>query len=108
MLRTFPNDGLAGRREVGRERPSTHQPGTLPPQQPLLRRMWKHRYLMHYHRLIALVVMVNLVLLGYGLMQWQWWTAESINLTALSNLVVANIGSDSVSILIGKGDGTFI
>ncbi|MAU01039.1 MAG: hypothetical protein CL608_28170 [Anaerolineaceae bacterium] len=54
--------------------------------------MWKHRYLMHYHRLIALVVIVNLVLLGYGLRQWQWWTAESINLAALSNLVIANIG----------------
>jgi hypothetical protein len=93
MLRTFPNDVLAGQHEVGRERPSsTQQPGTLPPQQPLLRRMWKHRYLMHYHRLIALVVIVNLALLGFGLTQWQWWTAESINLTALSNLVVANIG----------------
>ena len=55
--------------------------------------MWKHRYLMHYHRLIALVVIVNLVLLGYGLRQWHWWTAESINLTALSNLVIANIGA---------------
>lgn len=92
MLRTFPNDVLAGRREVERERPSQPQIGTLPPQQPLLRRMWKHRYLMHYHRLIALVVVVNLALLGYGLTQWNWWTAESINLTALSNLVVANIG----------------
>lgn len=93
MLRTFPNDVLTGQHEVGRERPSsTQQPGPLPPQQPLLRRIWKHRYLMHYHRLIALVVIVNLALLGFGLTQWQWWTAESINLTALSNLVVANIG----------------
>ena len=93
MLRTFSNDVLAGRRDEKRERPSpTHQPGTLPPQQPLLRRIWKHRYLMHYHRLIALVVLVNLALLGYGLAQWHWWTADSINLTALSNLVVANIG----------------
>ena len=97
MLRTFPNKTLAGRRDAKQERPSTHQPGTLPPQQPLLRRMWKHRYLMHYHRLIALVIIVNLVLLGYGLTQWNWWTAESINLAALSNMVIANIG---VAILI--------
>ncbi|WP_420628243.1 hypothetical protein [Candidatus Leptofilum sp.] len=54
--------------------------------------MWKHRYLMHYHRLIALVVVVNLVLLGYGLRQWSWWTADSINLAAISNMVIANIG----------------
>ena len=92
MLRTFPNETLARPREAKQERPYPPQTGTLPPQQPLLRRMWKHRYLMHYHRLIALVVIVNLVLLGYGLRQWQWWTAESINLTALSNLVVVNIG----------------
>ncbi|WP_420645273.1 hypothetical protein [Candidatus Leptofilum sp.] len=92
MLRTFPNEALAGRKNTKQERPSPHQPGTLPPQQPLLRRIWKHRYLMHYHRLIALVVIVNLVLLGYGLRQWNWWTAESINLAALSNMVIANIG----------------
>ena len=97
MLRTFPNDILAGRRDEKLERPSTPQTGTLPPQQPLLRRIWKHRYLMHYHRLIALVVIVNLVLLAYGLTQWQWWTAESINLTAISNMVITNIG---VAILI--------
>lgn len=92
MLRTFPNDVLSRPREEKRQRPSPTQPGTLPPQQPLLRRIWKHRYLMHYHRLIALVVVVNLVLLGYGLRQWHWWTAESINLPALSNMVIANIG----------------
>ncbi|MEZ4594786.1 MAG: hypothetical protein R3D55_27120 [Chloroflexota bacterium] len=94
MLRIFPNDVLAGRRDEKRERPfPTPQPGTLPPQQPLLRRIWKHRYLMHYHRLIALVVLVNLALLAYGLTQWHWWTADSINLTAISNLVIANIGA---------------
>ena len=92
MLRTFPNKALARRRDAKQERPYPHQPGTLPPQQPLLRRMWKHRYLMHYHRLIALVVIVNLMLLSYGLRQWGWWTAESINLAALSNMVIANIG----------------
>jgi hypothetical protein len=92
MLRTFPNEILSRQQEEKRERPYTPQTGTLPPPQHFLRRMWKHRYLMHYHRLIALVVIVNLVLLSYGLRQWQWWTAASINLTALSNLVIANIG----------------
>ena len=92
MLRTFPNDVLSRPQKEKRQRPSPTQPGTLPPQQPLLRRIWKHRYLMHYHRLIALVVIVNLVLLGYGLRQWNWWTADSINLAALSNMVIANIG----------------
>ncbi len=92
MLRTFPNEALAERRDVKQEWPLPHQPGTLPPQQHFLRRMWKHRYLMHYHRLIALVVVVNLVLLGYGLRQWSWWTADSINLAAISNMVIANIG----------------
>ena len=92
MLRTFPNKALAGQREAKPERPSQPQAGTLPPQQPWLRRIWKHRYLMHYHRLIALVVIVNLVILGYGLAQWNWFAAEGINLATLSNMVIANIG----------------
>ena len=88
MLRTLPNKALAGNQQ---QRPSQAQTDTLPPQQPLLRRMWRHRYAMHYHRLIALVVIVNVVLLSYAIREWNWWAADSINLAALSNMVIANI-----------------
>ncbi|VAW32371.1 FIG01043304: hypothetical protein [hydrothermal vent metagenome] len=92
MLRTFPNKAVSRQRQDKREQNYQPQAGTLPPQQPRLQRIWKHRYLMHYHRLIALVMVVNLVLLGYGLTQWGWFAADGINLMALSNMVIVNIG----------------
>ena len=64
----------------------------LPPQQHLLRRFSKRPLMMHYNRLIWLVIAVNLALLGFGLTSGMWWTRGGVDLAALSNLVLANIG----------------
>ncbi|MFZ0544955.1 MAG: hypothetical protein WAM60_05935 [Candidatus Promineifilaceae bacterium] len=66
---------------------------TLPPQQPLLRRLGKHPTFMHYNRLIFLVAVINLAVLGYGAASGMWWTGEGIALSTLSNLVVLNISA---------------
>ena len=54
MLKAANNNALP-RRGVGLKRPSAPtietEPNTLPPQQALWRRIWKHPMLMHYHRL---------------------------------------------------------
>ena len=69
---------------------------TLPPQQSLWRRIGSHPLLMHYNRLIFLVVMINLTIFGYGITQG-WWTNSGDELNVLSNLVLVNI---SLAILI--------
>ena len=47
--------------------PQIQTDGGLPPQQSLLKRMSKHPSMMHYNRLIVLVLVVNLAVLGVGL-----------------------------------------
>ena len=69
----------------------------LPRKQSLLRRIGRHPSLMHYNRLIALVLLVNLAFLVYGVSRGGWWTSSGIDLVALSNLVLANL---SLTILI--------
>ena len=69
----------------------------LPRKQSLLRRIGRHPRLMHYNRLIGLVLLVNLAVLVYGVGRGGWWTESGIELTALSNLVLANL---SLTILI--------
>jgi hypothetical protein len=63
----------------------------LPPAHSLGRRVWKHPALMHYNRLIVLVVVLNLVLLNLGAGRGWWWTGRGLGLNNLSNLVIANI-----------------
>jgi hypothetical protein len=92
MLRSYANEALLGRQIDKAQRPHKPAAGDLPPQQPLLRRIGKHPLMIHYHRLIALVVLVNLAALLYGVRQGMWWTAGGITLGALSNLVLANVG----------------
>ncbi|MCB0116446.1 MAG: hypothetical protein KDD84_20250 [Caldilineaceae bacterium] len=65
------------------------RPQTLPAPQPLWRRIDKHPALMHYNRLIVLVLAVNAAVLVWG--ADLWWTATSFDLVALSNLVIANL-----------------
>lgn len=93
MLRSFANA------ELPRQRLAGHLPareGDLPPQQGLLKRLGRHPALMHYNRLIALVLLVNLGVLGFGLTP-PGWLDGSISLHTLSNLVLANF---SLAILI--------
>ena len=93
MLKAANNNALP-RRGFGLKRPSAPtvevEPGTLPPQQALWRRIWKHPMLMHYHRLIALVVVLNVVYLNLGISIGTLWTSNGFNLVTLSNLIIAN------------------
>lgn len=69
----------------------------LPHKQSAWRRVTKRPALMHYNRLILLVVLANLAILAYDVSQVGWWTSEGLALDRLSNLVLVNI---SLAILI--------
>lgn len=69
----------------------------LPRKQSLLRRIGRHPSLMHYNRLIGLVVLVNLAFLIYGVTRGEWWTSSEIDLGVISGLALANL---SLAILI--------
>ena len=56
---------------------------------PFLRAL-KHPLLMHYHRLIALVVLVNGALLAQHLARGDWHVADGSALSGLADLIVAN------------------
>lgn len=62
----------------------------LPPPIPPLRRSLKHPRMMHYNRLIALVFLLNLAPLLYGLGPGGWWSREAIELRALSHAALAD------------------
>lgn len=75
-------------------RPNLHtetqsRPQALPETQALWRRIDKHPTLMHYNRLIVLVLAVNAAILVWG--QHLWMTTTGLDLVALSNLVIANL-----------------
>lgn len=61
----------------------------LPPEAPLLRRVWKHPRLMHHNRLAAAVLAANLVVAWYGV-SGGWWSGDGIALEAIANAVLAN------------------
>jgi hypothetical protein len=75
--------------EVARQ--PKEKPIELPPPQSLWRRLASHPSMMHYNRLIFLVLVVNLALLGFGATRGMWWTSSGVDLVIISNLVVANI-----------------
>ena len=63
----------------------------LPPQRGLLRRLLSGPALMHYNRLIALVLLVNVAFLAFGLGRGAWWTATGVALDVIADLVLANL-----------------
>lgn len=69
----------------------------LPPKPARWRRLGTLPMCSHYHRLVMLVLAINLVALVYGLHGGQWWTTAGVALPTLSGLVVANL---SMAILI--------
>ena len=60
------------------------------PEQKRLRRIWSYPALEHYYRLVILVLCANVMTLAYGIMVGEWFSAESIALQTLANLVVVN------------------
>ncbi|MFY1636337.1 hypothetical protein ACN27F_24195 [Solwaraspora sp. WMMB335] len=63
----------------------------LPAALPLAGRITKHPRLMPYHRLTALVIAGNAVLLGYALTAGGWWTGTEGGLASLSYAALANV-----------------
>jgi hypothetical protein len=61
----------------------------LPAQDNRWRSFWATPAMMHYNRLIILVVLVNLVILYNGITQG-WWQSNGVALTTISNLVIVN------------------
>ncbi|MHA3735873.1 hypothetical protein ACXR0M_09350 [Pseudomonas sp. Eth.TT006] len=69
----------------------------LPPRRALWRRLGSLPVFSHYNRLFALVLIVNLAALAYGLNAGQWWAGDSLALPTLSGWVTANL---SLAILV--------
>jgi hypothetical protein len=61
----------------------------LPPWTRLMQRVFKRPSLMHYNRLIALVIAMNGVVLWYGL-SGHWWSSQGTNLASLALVAQAN------------------
>ncbi|MFI6743523.1 hypothetical protein ACIBI9_62550 [Nonomuraea sp. NPDC050451] len=62
----------------------------LPELTSLPQRVLKHPHLMHYNRLAAFVLAVNLVVLLYGLGSGGWWSRDGVDLRALSYAALGN------------------
>ena len=65
----------------------------LPPKQAYYKRIWKHPFLMQYNRLIALIAIVNISALLYGIISGNWWSSNGIALKTISNITIINIAS---------------
>ena len=65
----------------------------LPPQINKWRRIWKGPQLMHFNRLLYLLVFLNVFVFAWGLGQNWWWSDGAFNLAFISNLAVLNITS---------------
>ena len=69
---------------------SPPDPAELPPPGPRWRTMWKTARFRHHNRLVALVLLVNAVVAVHGV-RAGWWTAERVEVAALSDVVLADI-----------------
>jgi hypothetical protein len=65
----------------------------MPPRLPLLRRILKHPRVMHYNRLAALMMAVNLGWAGYGATAANWWTSDGTDLGAVALVAQTNLAA---------------
>ena len=63
----------------------------LPPCAPFVRRILKHPRMMHYNRLVALVLAGNIAAAVYGVCAADWWTANGANLHAIAMAAQLNL-----------------
>jgi len=80
---------LTVHRRTAAERPGGIEPERIIPSRSFTR-AFKHPRFMHYHRLIALVLLVNGALLGSDLAGGDWHIANQSALSALADLIVVN------------------
>ncbi len=64
---------------------------TLPPPEPTLRARLSHPKYYHYWRLMNTTLLLNAVMLIYAMTAGNWWSANGIAVTAVSNMVIANL-----------------
>lgn len=89
MLESDVNVNEVIRREaLPTKQPPSRVKDELPPQQGFLRRLGKRPEMMHYNRLIALMIIINLAYVG--LITQGTWRLGDIPLTLLSNLAIVN------------------
>jgi hypothetical protein len=67
--------------------------GGIAPCLPLLRRILKHPSVMHYNRLVALVLTANLGWAVYGVTVANWWTSDGIELGAIALVAQTNLAA---------------
>ncbi len=79
------------RRQTRHPKPINLEAISLPTQQGFLRRMMKGEQLMHYNRLIMVVLLSNIALAFFGISNGWWWIGNAPALSALSNMVLANL-----------------
>jgi hypothetical protein len=65
----------------------------MAPRLPFLRRILKHPRVMHYNRLVALVLTVNVGWAGYGATAADWWTSEGSDLSAIALVAQTNLAA---------------
>lgn len=65
--------------------------GAAPEVLPFPRRILKHPRLMHYNRLVALVMTINLGWAVYGATTAHWWTVDGADLGALALVAQTNL-----------------
>ena len=66
---------------------------TSAPRLPLYRRIPKHPRVMHYNRLVALVMAVNLGWAFYAATSADWWTSEGTDLRAVALTAQTNLAA---------------
>lgn len=65
----------------------------MAPRLPLLRRIPKHPRVMHYNRLVTLVMAVNLGSAVYGATVADWWTSDGTDLRAVALAAQTNLAA---------------
>jgi hypothetical protein len=63
----------------------------LPPCAPVVRRIFKHPRVMHYNRLAALMLAVNIEVAVYGVVADNWWTSTGTDLPAIAMAAQVNL-----------------
>jgi hypothetical protein len=63
----------------------------LPPCAPIVQRILKHPCVMHYNRLVALVLAGNIAIAVYGVCIADWWTPKGNDLRAIAMAAQVNL-----------------
>jgi hypothetical protein len=65
----------------------------MAPRLPFLPRILKHPSVMHYNRLIALVMTINIGWAAYGATAADWWTSDGTDLGAIALVAQTNLAA---------------